>query len=255
MRISLTYHSQQPQIMPYFGRWLRRPPCISNLPALLAPFLGNSSCFTSAVASLNDHSNFVQETRPTVYKKFPSLTGAEIDRVMDDLWRSKSNRQSQHKRRFSVRTFNKIATEFVSPLVDRGWFCTREVERTLHELLKVHTMFKHLTEDKVFQEIAIITIMFGNLSGGLRQKCIRDILVAALFSHDKGTLVGRLSDLRLRFMSYFVVFRTNDQDTQESGALLQSGSRPRPVPSLWPQAQVQGRHDQRLGLRPALGHE
>ena len=141
--------------MPYFGRWLRRPPCISNLPALLAPFLGNSSCFTRAAASL-------------------SVPGAHV------------SRQSQHKRRFSVRTFNKIAAEFIAPLVDRGWFCTREVERTLHELLKVHTSFKHLTEDKVFQEIAIITIMFGNLSGGLRQRCIRDILVAALFSHNKG---------------------------------------------------------------------
>ena len=85
-----------------------------------------------------------------------------------------------------MKTFNKIATEFISPLVDRGWFCTREVERTLHELLKVHTVFKHLTENKVFQEIAIISIMFGNHSGGLRQMCIREILVAALFSHDKG---------------------------------------------------------------------
>ena len=172
--------------MPYFGRWLRRPPCISNLPALLAPFLGNSSCFNSAMGSLSDYDKFVEETRPLMTKTYPSLSESDIKRMIDDMW--KSNRQSQHKmkRRFNVKTFNKIATKFVSPLVDLGWFCTREVERTLHELLKVHTMFKHLTEDKVFQEIAIISIMFGNHSGGLRQRCIRDILVAALFSHNKG---------------------------------------------------------------------
>ena len=179
--------------MPYFGRWLRRPPCISNLPALLAPFLGNSSCFTSVVTSLRDYSNFVEETRSNLTKIYPSLNKGDTDRMIEDLW--KSHRQSQHKtkRRFAVKTFNNIATKFVSPLVDRGWFCTREVERTLHELLKVHTMFKHLTEDKVFQEIAIITIMFGNHSGGLRQRCIRDILVAALFSHDKGMLSSAIS--------------------------------------------------------------
>jgi hypothetical protein len=95
------------------------------------------------------------------------------------------------KRHFTVDNFNRVAQAFVAPIVDSGWFCTREVEKTLHELLKVHTQFKHLTEEKVFQETAIISIMFGNLGGGLRQKCLRDILNAALFNHDKGLSVGR----------------------------------------------------------------
>jgi hypothetical protein len=73
----------------------------------------------------------------------------------------------------------------ISLLVDQGWFCTREVERTLHELLKAHTAYKHLTEDKVFGRIAIIPLLFGRLSGGLRQLCIRKIFNTVLF-HDKG---------------------------------------------------------------------
>ncbi len=103
------------------------------------------------------------------------------------------------KSRFSVRGFNAAVTAHVAPLVDLGWFCTREVEKTLHELIKVHTQFKHLTEEKVFQEIAIITIMFGNLSGGLRQRCVREALNASLFSHDRGNFTNSI----YRFMAIY----------------------------------------------------
>ena len=67
-----------------------------------------------------------------------------------------------------------------------GSFCTREVERTLHELLKVHTQFRHLIEDKVIRSTDIIQLLFGDLSAGLRQKCIRKLLYTRLFDSDKG---------------------------------------------------------------------
>jgi hypothetical protein len=84
-------------------------------------------------------------------------------------------------RTFSVHVMNEVMNSKIAPYVDKGWFCTREVEKTIHELIKVHTKFAHLTNTKVFQEIAIIPILFGNLSGGLQQLCIRKIFTETFF--------------------------------------------------------------------------
>ena len=130
---------------------LRRPPTITNLPALLAPLLCDSAFFK---------------------------------------WRRAYNRRSNNsslpiRSKFNVELFNEAIRTKIAPFVDLGWFCTREVEKTILELVKVHTQFKHLTEEKVFQEIAIIPMMFGNLSGGLRQACVRQILNMTLFTPDE----------------------------------------------------------------------
>jgi len=39
----------------------------------------------------------------------------------------------------------------ISPLVDDGWFCTAEVEQSIHDLISSNTEFDHLTKAKVFQ--------------------------------------------------------------------------------------------------------
>lgn len=88
--------------------------------------------------------------------------------------------------KFNVKVFNEIIRRNISPFVDHGWYCTREVEKTIHELLKTLTSFRHLTENKVFQEIAIIPMIFGQLSGGLRQLSVRKILNHALFEKHAG---------------------------------------------------------------------
>ena len=128
------------------GSYLYRQPCISTLPTLLAPLLGDSPCLKSATRARRDASGHAED---------PDI--------------------------FSAVVFNDVMRSRIAPLVDLGWFCTTEVEKTLHALLKAHTNFRHLTEDKVFREIAIIPLMFGHLSAGLRQRCIREILVNVLF--------------------------------------------------------------------------
>ena len=136
--------------------YLRRRPCLSNLPCLLAPLLEDSPCLRVASKKFG--------------QKFSFFT----------------------LNRFTVPIFNDVVQYRISPLVDLGWFCTREVEKTLHELIKAHTHFKHLTDEKVFREIAIIPLLFGHLTGGLRQLCFRKILDMLLFNNNGGRQIKRL---------------------------------------------------------------
>lgn len=130
-------------------------PEVSLVPACLAPLLGNSL----------DNETWPQKLYPMTVskgccKKIPNS--------------------------FDVSVFNRIIRKSISPLVDLGWFCTADVETPMKELLQETTAFGHLTKEKVFQKLAIIPLMFGHLSGGLAQLCIRHILNLVLFNQRDG---------------------------------------------------------------------
>lgn len=78
--------------------YLHRPPSISNLPSLLAPMLGDSPCLKQ------------------VCKRLKAKPGEVKD--------------------FSVPVFNQIVRQRISPFIDLGWFCTREVPITW-DLLRI----------------------------------------------------------------------------------------------------------------------
>lgn len=138
--------------------YIRRKPIITNLPAFLSPLLFDSPC---------------------VYRERLCSKGKIVSVP-----------------RFSAKTFNKVVLHSIAPVVDSGWFCTSEVDRLVHDLIKMHTDYRHLTEEKVFQEIAMIPLMFGNLSGGLRQQCLRNLLETVLFKKDQaGEVVKMLKNL------------------------------------------------------------
>ncbi len=113
---------------------------------------------------------------------------------------------------FRAEVLDEVVRTNIAPFVDKGWFCTKEVhtvvvvpifctyslqsllmgsfspqsmhvqvEKTLQALLRAHTNFRYLTEERVFREIALVQLMFGGLSAGLRQRCLREILHGALF--------------------------------------------------------------------------
>ena len=122
---------------------------MSNLPAVLAPLLGDAE----------------------TYKMFHNKYQLSYETYFE---------QPEP----SVVILNAIVRSRIAPLVDQGWFCTKEVEKTIIELVRTHTHFKHLTEDKVFHELALIPLMFGELSAGLSHKCMREVLLRILEMND-----------------------------------------------------------------------
>eukprot|EP00095_Tigriopus_kingsejongensis_P000506 maker-scaffold367_size194084-snap-gene-0.47 protein:Tk00506 transcript:maker-scaffold367_size194084-snap-gene-0.47-mRNA-1 annotation:"hypothetical protein L798_04728" len=130
-------------------------PDIPQVPALLAPLLGDSP---QSGSSRKLASHLVSGARG-VGKTSPA---------------------------FNALAFNRVVQKSISPLVDLGWFCTSEVEKPVKQLLRTNTAFSHLAKDKVFQGLAIIPLMFGGLSGGLAQQCLRFILNWVLFSQKDG---------------------------------------------------------------------
>ncbi|XP_059098740.1 uncharacterized protein LOC131892890 [Tigriopus californicus] len=134
--------------------------------------------------------------RPEVYMVPACLAPLLGNSSENEIWRRKLHPVNRSKgcckrppNVFDVAVFNRIIHRDISPLVDLGWFCTSDVETPMKELLQETTAFGHLTKDKVFQKLAIIPLMFGHLSGGLAQLCIRHILNQVLFNQRDGVLL------------------------------------------------------------------
>ena len=147
-----------------FSSYFRRKPTIQSVPALVAPILCDSPCFTT---------NKLVETS------------------------SFSNKENHISKRlkFSVQNVNNVIRAYVSPMVDKGWFCNHELEQWVRKHIITHTDYKNLTENKVFQEDALIPLMFGQLSSGLRQQCLRQLLVNLLFTKSSDATIQMLKNL------------------------------------------------------------
>lgn len=140
------------------------------MPPLVAPILCDSPCF--------------------VANKY---VGASFNTVKTDC-----GNNCRKRLKFSVQNVNNVIRTFIAPLVDKGWFCQAEIEQWVRKHIVTHTDYKNLTENKVFQEDALIPLMFGHLSSGLRQQCIRQLLVNVLFTEKS----GRFTNFMLPFVEY-----------------------------------------------------
>ena len=149
-----------------FSNFFRRKPPIHNIPAFLAPILCDSPCFTTE-KSCNDL--FI--SRNTHFS---------------------DSAPSRKRLRFSVQNVNSVIRRFISPLVDKGWFCQNGLEQWTRNHIITHTYYKNLVDNKVFQDDALIPLMFGHFSSGLRQQCLRQLLMNVLFTDKLENVVNML---------------------------------------------------------------
>ena len=152
--------------------FLRKPPILS-VPALMAPILCDSPCFTMTAIDVVGRGQIARKHSTSTCRR---LTTDPV------------NKRPTNK--FSVQKLNKVIQQFVSPLVDKGWFCQAEIEQWVRTHVATHTDYKALiSEENLFQEDAFIPLMFGHFSAGLRQQCLRQLLVHTLFTEKSGKSV------------------------------------------------------------------
>ena len=151
-----------------FSSYFRRKSPIRSIPAVIAPILCDSPCFTS------------------------NRRQASFSRYDKNDFYNTSNRK---RTKFAVQTINNVIRAYISPLVDKGWFCQNELDQWIRKHIITHTDYRNLTENKVFQEDSMIPLMFGHLSSGLRQQCLRQLLVHILFNENSEAVVTMLKNL------------------------------------------------------------
>ncbi len=96
---------------------------------------------------------------------------------------------------FSVSAVNTVINLTIAPLLDQDAFSSDEDEANLYELVKSQTDFKDFEERSAFAPGALVPLMFGNLSCGLRQQSIRQILNTTIFDKDKDQALRLLKSL------------------------------------------------------------
>ena len=142
---------------------------IKTLPALFAPLLFDSPCITA-------------ERDQTTGDQNETMKVCMLDK-------------------FSVKLFNRVVDKYLSPLVDScdPGFSREEMSQIMVNLIKNHTDYKHLIDDKIFQPQSLVQLMFGKLSSGLRQLAVRKLLISALFQKPLGdcSIISRI------FLSFF----------------------------------------------------
>ena len=143
---------------------------IKSLPALFAPLLFDSPCIST------EREKFGEQNE--------TLRVCMLDK-------------------FSVEVFNKVVNKYMSPLVDSNCeddpqvgFGNEELSNILVNLIKNHTDYRHLIDNKIFQPSALVQLMFGNLTSGLRQQAVRKILAQALFQKPLEQLAATLDSLK-----------------------------------------------------------
>ena len=143
---------------------------IKSLPALFAPLLFDSPCIST------EREKFGEQNE--------TLRVCMLDK-------------------FSVEVFNKVVNKYISPLVDsnceddpQAGFGNEELSNILVNLIKNHTDYRHLIDHKIFQPSALVQLMFGNLTSGLRQQAVRKILAQALFQKPLEQLAATLDSLK-----------------------------------------------------------
>lgn len=120
----------------------RKRPLMKTLPPIFAPLLFDSPC------CLNERNKTGQKNGP--------LKLSMLDK-------------------FSVSVFNQVIKSFIAPIIDnfQAQIGPESVVEALEDLIEIHTDYKHLIEEKVFQPVNLLPLMFGHVSSGLRQICIR----------------------------------------------------------------------------------
>ena len=151
-----------------FSSYFRRKIPIRSIPAIMAPILCDSPCYT-------------------VNKRTASFSNSNKNEFY--------NISNKKRTKFAVQAINNVIRANISPLVDKGWFCQNELDQWIRKHIITHTDYKNLTENKVFQEDSMIPLMFGHLSSGLRQQCLRQLLVNILFNENSEAVVTMLRNL------------------------------------------------------------
>ena len=151
-----------------FSSYFRRKAPMRSIPAVVAPILCDSPCFTATKRTIPFNNPDKNEFYSIPNKK---------------------------RNKFSVKTINNVIRTYISPLVDKGWFCQNELDQWIRKHIITHTDYRNLTENKVFQEDSMIPLMFGHLSSGLRQQCLRQLLVHILFNENSEAVVTMLKNL------------------------------------------------------------
>ena len=139
---------------------------IKTLPALFAPLLFDSPCIAA-------------ERDVTTGDQNETMKVCMLDK-------------------FSVKIFNQVVDKYLSPLVDScdPGFSREEMSQILVNLIKNHTDYKHLIDEKIFQPQSLVQLMFGKLSSGLRQLAVRKMLISALFQKPLEELAATLDRLK-----------------------------------------------------------
>jgi len=134
----------------------RHPTIKAGVPALLAPFLYDSPC----TANLNVR-----------------------------LPKKRTGRTNQE---YSALASIHLARNTVAPLVDKGYMQDQSVAELTSTLIRLNTDHTQAGDSKVVDSKAIIPLMFGELSAGLRQLAVRSILRHSLFSCSQEETLARL---------------------------------------------------------------
>jgi len=134
----------------------KHPTIKSAVPGLLAPFLNDSPC----TANLNVR----------LPKKRTGRTTTEYSALA-----------SVH-----------LARNTIAPLVDKGYLQDQAVADLTSTLIRLNTDHTQAGDSSVVDSKAIIPLMFGELSAGLRQLAVRTILRHSLFSCGQEETLARL---------------------------------------------------------------
>jgi len=119
----------------------------AGVPTLLAPLLNDSPC-TSQL-----HANFPKHRNGRVIPQFSLLGSLHCIR------------------------------SHLSPLVDSGHMSSPDTALRLGRLVRSHTSHATAADDSVVDPVARVQLMYGQMTAGLRQLCVRAILQHTLFTN------------------------------------------------------------------------
>jgi len=134
----------------------RHPTIKATVPALLAPFLHDSPC----TANLNA--------------------------------RLPKKRTGRTTHEYSALASIHLARNTLAPLVDKGYMQDQAVADLTSTLIRLNTDHTQAGDSNVVDSKAIIPLMFGELSAGLRQLAVRSILRHSLFTCSQEETLTRL---------------------------------------------------------------
>jgi len=137
----------------------RHPTIKSAVPGLLAPFLNDSPC----TANLNVR-----------------------------LPKKRSGRSTQE---YSALASVHLGRNTVAPLVDQGFLQGQAIADLTSTLIRLNTDHTQAGDSSVVDSSAIIPLMFGELSAGLRQLAVRTILRHALFTCSQEEALTKLDSV------------------------------------------------------------
>jgi len=139
-----------------------------SVPALLAPLLGNSAAMT--------------RHRRKITRSIDSRNA-----------RDSSSHKLSTSFEFSVTVADEVTRQSVSPLVDSDSLVCDSVAETLSHLTKHYTEQPNVSKSEIVDPRALIHLMFGQTSAGLRQLAVRAILRHTLFKQSPKEAMDKLN--------------------------------------------------------------